>query len=115
MIQSIVQIVALREHRNDVLELLFMLNGATLATPGCLRCCIYQDLREQDSFAILQEWECENRLQQFVRSSDFSKVLALLDLAKEPPEVRFNTISATSGMEFIQQVKAVADSQQERE
>jgi quinol monooxygenase YgiN len=102
MIQCFFQVVVSPENRESALELVRFLSGPILGTPGCLRCKACQDLSDGNSIVLLQEWESDRERRQFMRSQDYRPVLALLDLSSKPPEIRFNTISGTGGIEIIQ-------------
>ena len=102
MMQSILRIMVSPEKRNATLELLKSINGPIQVKPGCISCRIYQDLEDKNCLAMMQEWESEAELHNFIRSGDYQKILALIDLSRETPEIQFNTVSNAGGIEFIE-------------
>jgi len=104
MMQSIIRIMVSPEKRNASLDLLKSIIGPIQVKPGCSNCRIYQDLEDKNCLVMMQEWESEAELHNFIRSGDYRKILALIDLSREPPEIQFNTVSNADGIEFIERV-----------
>lgn len=72
---------------------------------GCASCHFYQDTTSNGVFLLLQEWESRADLERHICSIEFHHILALVELASEPPEIRFNTISKEEGVETIKSVR----------
>jgi quinol monooxygenase YgiN len=47
-------------------------------------------------------WESEADLERHLRSPDYRQLLLVMELARVPPEVRFNRVSHSTGLETIQ-------------
>ena len=43
-----------------------------------------------------------------VQSEAFTSVLALIESVREPPEVQFDFVSTTRGLDYIEEVRAAA-------
>jgi quinol monooxygenase YgiN len=70
--------------------------------PGCLSSRIYMDTQE-DGFLMFEEiWRSEEDLECHLRSDDYRKVLLVLEMAAKQPEIRFDTISRSTGIETIE-------------
>jgi hypothetical protein len=50
-------------------------------------------------------WRNEEELEQHLRSEEYRKVLLLMEMALQPPEVRFNRVSSWSGIEIIEKAR----------
>lgn len=72
---------------------------------GGISCRLYQDLHEEGVLMLEQIWEDQSSLERHLRSDRFRTVLLVADMATEYPEVRFDVIESTSGMETIQRVR----------
>lgn len=105
MIVVILRLVVHPEQRDESLRVLRTLVGPTQVQPGCLSCCVCQDIDEPERLLILQEWTSWAVLAQHMRSDDYRKLLAVMDMAREPPNVAFHTIDRTTGMETIAAVR----------
>ena len=70
--------------------------------PGCLGCHVYMDAVEKNVVMFEQRWRSEDDLTRHLRSSDYQSVLILMETALAQPEVRFDAISHTTGLDTIQ-------------
>ena len=105
MIQATLRIVVNREKRGAALELMESLIGPMHLVPGCIGCRLYQDLEDENGLAIVQEFESETALHNFIRSNEYPKILTLMDLSSDPPEVLFDQISETEGIELVEDLR----------
>ena len=102
MIIATVRLVVSPEQRNDVLETGRLLLDRTRVQPGCMSCRFYQDIADPNALILLEEWRSQEDLNRHMLSEEYRSILALIDMASETPEIKFNTISHCSGMEVIQ-------------
>lgn len=72
---------------------------------GCIRYRMYQDLENENRFALEQELESETSLHQFIRSNAYFKILSLIELSSQPPEILFITTSKIGGIEIAEAVR----------
>jgi len=75
---------------------------------GCKNFQFFSDTTKKDSFLLLQEWESKLIFEKHIHSDEFRHVLTLIDLAKELPEISFNTISLQEGLDMIASLKIKA-------
>jgi hypothetical protein len=57
------------------------------------------------NFMLIEEWESRKSLQKHIRSDDFQTILDIIDLAKEPPEIKFNKVSLVRGFEMVKKLR----------
>ena len=93
------------ENQDDVLKTLRMVMGPTRAQLRCISCQLYQDVEDKNLVYLIQEWESQEALDDHIRSDHYRKVLAVMELASEPPEIRFITATHTAGMELIERLR----------
>jgi quinol monooxygenase YgiN len=105
MIQSILRIIVFPEKQKAALELLHSLIGPMHVMPGCIRYRIYQDLENENRLVMEQKWESEGALHRFIRSNTYLKILELIELSSQPPEIIFNTISNIGGIELVESLR----------
>ena len=75
--------------------------------PGCISCHIYEDLQEKNVFMLKEVWRSEEELDLHLRSDEYRTLLLILELALEQPEIRFDTISSSTGIETIEKARDV--------
>ena len=93
------------ERRDDVLKTLRMVMGPALAQLKCLSCYLYQDLENENLVSFVQEWESQEALDEYIRSDAYRRILAVMELASEPPEIKFITALRTEGLELIEEIR----------
>jgi quinol monooxygenase YgiN len=73
--------------------------------PGCLSCSVYQDTDNEHLVVFEEKWRSDEDLQRHLRSECYQKVLLVMEMAVRHPEVRFDTITDTSGVEIIKKAR----------
>ena len=91
--------------RGEVLEMVKALREPTRAEPGCVDCNVYQDLHDENLIVLEEVWESRADLDRHIRSHRYRHVLALMEMASTPPEIRFDTISHRAGIEVVRAVR----------
>ena len=76
-----------------------------LDEPGCVSCHIYGDLQEKNVLMLKEIWRSEEDLDHHLRSEEFRNLLLILEMALEQPEIRFDTISSSTGIETIEKAR----------
>jgi quinol monooxygenase YgiN len=102
MIVFTMRVTAPPEKRRDMLQALRSLLGPMSVLPGCLRRRLYQDADDENVLTWIEEWESREQLDRHVRSPGYRTLLSVMDLSAVQPEVRFNTVLETAGMELIE-------------
>ena len=51
--------------------------------------------------ALIQEWASSADLERYLRSENFRKLVAAMELASERPEIWFDTIETREGLERL--------------
>jgi quinol monooxygenase YgiN len=105
MIQSTVRMVMPRQKRREALEILRSTSERVSVDPGCLSCRVYQDARETDVIMFEERWRSKEDLDQHLRSDDYRNVLLVAEMAIEAPEIRFEEIESSRGIEIIEEAR----------
>ena len=91
--------------RAEIVKLIRPLIGPNEAKSGCLLFRLYSETDDDDAILLLQEWQSQEDLDQFIRSQDFKRVLATMDLANQAPEFSVKTVSSEAGMELVEKLR----------
>jgi quinol monooxygenase YgiN len=90
------------KRRSDLLETIRGMLEPARVERGCLSYRLYEDVEDRNTFVLLEEWATQKDLESHIRTDNQRRLLALMDLLSEQqPELRFNTVSHTAGMELI--------------
>jgi quinol monooxygenase YgiN len=90
--------------RTDLAETIRGMLEPTRVERGCISYCLYEDIENKNTFALVEEWKTRDDLEKHVRTDNYRRLLALMDLLSEPPQLQFNTVSQTAGMELLSTV-----------
>jgi len=74
---------------------------------GCLSCNIYRDLHDGRVLVLEEVWKTEEGLDLHLRSEEYRNLLLVLEMALKQPEIRFDTVSSTTGIETIERARGL--------
>ncbi|MFO7902666.1 MAG: putative quinol monooxygenase [Planctomycetota bacterium] len=114
MIHASLRVVVPTEKRPEAARLVRSLLGPTSAEPGCIHCGSYTDFQNESVLCYVEDWETEEDLRRHIRSRDYRKFLALMDLSSEPPDLKFQRVSETLGIEYLARVRLETKHEQKR-
>ena len=89
------------ERETEALEILSSMTEQIKVEPGCIDCRLYRGIQSPHAILFEQSWDREEDVLKHLNSDRFTKVLLVLEMAMETPEVRFDCIHRSHGMEFI--------------
>jgi len=104
MILAILRMNVRPEKRSDFLETMLGMLEPVRVEKGCLSYRFYEDAEDLNTFALVEEWKTQNDLERHICTDNQHRLMVLMDLLSEKPELRFNTVSHTVGMELIEDV-----------
>ena len=105
MVRSTIRMLIPPEKQDEALEIL----GSTIEQiqfePGCVSCRIYRGVEDACAIMLEELWMSADDVQHHLRSEKYYKILLVIEMAAEPPEIRFDTIAHSSGVETIEQAR----------
>ena len=104
MILVTLKMIVQPERRSDLLETMRGMLEPARVERGCLSYRLYEDVENRNAFVLLEEWATQEDLERHISKDNERRLLALMDLLSEQPELRFNTVSHTAGMDLIEDV-----------
>ena len=105
MILSTVRMVIPPQKRGEAVGILNAMVERTRAQSGCLSCRIYHDEQVEAVFLVEELWKSQEDLDRHLRSEDYRHVLFVAEMAVEPPEIKFQTISQSAGVEIVERAR----------
>jgi quinol monooxygenase YgiN len=109
MVRSIIRMLIPLEKQSDALDILGSMIEQTQFEVGCLSCRLYRDVEDARAVMFEELWLSEEDVQRHLRSDNYRKVLLVVEMAVEPPEIRFDNIAHSSGVETIEQARIKSD------
>jgi quinol monooxygenase YgiN len=101
MILSLIRINPHTRTRREILDILRNAEFLTRTKTGCLESSVYVKKFEEEVILYLESWQSREDFERHVRSSQYDRILAALDLARDPPEIKFIENDGLGGMEVI--------------
>ena len=109
MIVGTLRLLPAPNRRAAVLDIFRSIQGPVLARAGCTECRIYEEQGPEQALVLVETWDDQGALEEHLRSDIYRRILGAIELSTEPPEVRFDTVSATEGMELIERLRSRPD------
>jgi quinol monooxygenase YgiN len=105
MIRSTIRMLIPLEKQSEAREILGSLTEQTQFEPGCVSCRLYRS--EEDAGIIMLEelWLEDKDMNRHLRSDKYRIILLVIEMAAEPPEIRFDIIAHSSGVETIEKAR----------
>lgn len=107
MILANVRIQPDDNHRPEVLELLYSIQGPVQASPGCSSYRVSEESRGDHAVLLSESWESDEGFREHVRSGFFDRILAALELSSVSPEVCINQVSGSEGLELVYRLRGI--------
>jgi len=106
MVRTTIRMLIPLEKQSEALEILGSTIEQTQFEPGCVSCRIYRGVEDVRAVMLEELWMNDEDVQHHLRSDKYRKILLVIEMASEPPEIRFDTIAQTSGVETIEQARS---------
>ena len=94
------------QKRGEALKILKSMVARNKAQPNCVFCRICEDALEDNVLQFEEMWRSEEELERHLRSDQYHKVLLVMEMALKHPEVWFNTVTTSTGMETIEKARS---------
>jgi quinol monooxygenase YgiN len=105
MILATVRMTIPSQMRDEALKIVRSVAEQCRDYPGCLRAHIYGDLQEKNVLMLEEVWRAEEDLDLHIRSEEYRNLLLVLEMGVKQPEIRFDTISTSTGIETIEKAR----------
>ncbi|MBP7866874.1 MAG: antibiotic biosynthesis monooxygenase [Acidobacteria bacterium] len=110
MILASIRMTIPPEKNGEVMKILGWVVELCRDDPNCLKCNLLGDLRERNVLVLEQVWRAQESLDLHLRSEEYRNLLMILELSLEKPEIRFDTISDSTGIETIERARSAGKS-----
>jgi quinol monooxygenase YgiN len=94
--------------RGEALKILKSMVARNQAQPDCVFSRICEDVLEDNVLQFEEMWRSEEEFERHLRSDKYQKVLLVLEMALKQPEIRFDIISSSTGIETIEKARSDA-------
>jgi quinol monooxygenase YgiN len=105
MVIAVLEMTMPEGHELDTLRALRGFWDATCALPGCRGGGVYQEAGSPGTALYVEIWQEVAQLENHVRSRGYDRLLAIMETAASCPELRFNLVAETRGLEWVEQLR----------
>ena len=106
MIRSTIRMLIPPEKQTEVLEILGSMTEQIQFESGCISSRLYRGVEDVRAILLEELWSSDEDVKRHLRSDKYRKVLLVMEMAAEPPEIRFDTIIHSSGVETIEHARS---------
>lgn len=106
MVDATIKLKVSKEKRKEVLQAFMEILEPIRREQGCISCHCYVDVESENSFFFREEWRSSEDLDVHLRSVHFGILIGAMKLLSKDPDIRFNTVSSTAGVEAIEAARA---------
>ena len=105
MIIFILKLKVSPSDRKNVISIFNTIAGSTSVKPGCKMVTLQSNVDNDDDLILIEEWDSVDEIEQHISSNEFRKIMAIMDMAIEQPEIFFHTVSTTMGFELVEKIR----------
>jgi quinol monooxygenase YgiN len=102
MLIAVAKMVFPSQAREEAVRILRPVLGPTQYAAGCISCGLYEEVANQNVIVLFQEWASQEDLEKYLRSDEYKRILAAMDMGSLPPEVKFIHVAHTAGLEMVE-------------
>ena len=101
-IHSTIRMLIPLSKQKEALEILQAVRVQTQFDPNCISTHLYQGVDDVRAVMIEERWVSDEYIMQHLRSEVYRKILLVMEMSEEPPEIIFDVISKSTGIEKIE-------------
>jgi quinol monooxygenase YgiN len=105
MITFTLRVVVPTAKRRELAKSVGALLARTRVQPGCMGARLYADTEDPNAFALIEAWESRPELDRYLASDVYKTIIAVMESSTAPPEVRFDSVQCSAGMEVFAQAR----------
>ena len=102
MIHSTIRMLIPLNKQREAVDILRSVCAHVQFEPSCISSRIYRGMDDERAIMIEELWTNNDDVLHHLQSEEYRRVLLVVEMAEEPPEIRFDEISRTSGLETIE-------------
>jgi quinol monooxygenase YgiN len=106
MILSTIRMTIRPQKRAEAIKILKSMADQCRDDLACLSCHIYADLQEKNVLMFKEIWMADEAMDLHIRSDEYRDLLLVLEMSLKQPEIRFDSISQSTGMETLPKTRS---------
>ena len=104
-VRSTIRMLIPLDKQSEALQILGRVSDQVRFEPRCLSSRLYRGVDEVRAIMLEELWETDREFLQHLRSDTYRRILLVIEMAEEPPDIRFDFIADSGGVEVIEQAR----------
>jgi len=104
LVRSTIRMLIPLDKQSEALDILGSVRAQAQFEHGCISYRLYRGADESRAIMVDELWASHEEVVRHLKSDVYRRVLLVIEMSEEPPEIRFDEILRTSGMEAIEKV-----------
>ena len=104
-IRSTIRMLIPLKRQSEAIQILDSVREQIQFDPSCLSSRLYRCVDEIRAIMVEELWENGEEIRRHLRSDVYRRVLLVIEMAEEQPEIRFDAILSTTGFETIENAR----------
>lgn len=106
-VRSSIRMLIPLDKQKEALEILEAACARIEFNANCICTHLYRGVDDLRAITIEERWASDEDLMQHLRSEVFRRILLVIEMSDEPPEIVFDVISKSTGIEKIEEAQAL--------
>jgi quinol monooxygenase YgiN len=108
IVRSSIRMLIPVNKQSEALEILEAVHARVQSNPNCISTHLYRGVDDVRAITVEERWASDEDLTQHLRSEVYQTILLVIEMSEEPPEIFFDAISKSAGIEKIMEAKALS-------
>jgi len=96
---------AFPEKQEEIMQTLLAMIETMRQVKGCRSYQVFRNIKNENNFSSLNEWATRGDLDKYLGSDNFSVILGMKSLLRNPLQIKILTVSHTEGNDFIKTLR----------
>lgn len=104
-IQSTIRMLIPLNKQSEALDILGSVSAQVQFEPNCIFSRLYRGVDDVRAIMIEERWATDEHFNQHLQSDAYRRILLVVEMAEERPEIRFDVIARSGGFEMIEKAR----------
>mgnify|MGYP001819635596 CR=1 FL=1 len=104
-VRSSIRMLIPLDKQSEAIDILGSVSAQVQFDPSCISSRIYRGVDEVRAIMVEELWQNREGIMNHLQSAAYRRVLLVIEMSEEPPEIRFDTITDSSGVETIENAR----------
>ena len=104
-VRSSIRMLIPLDKQSEAIDILGSVSAQVQFDPSCISSRIYRGVDEVRAIMVEELWSNVEDIMRHLNSDVYRRVLLVIEMAEESPEIRFDIIAGTSGVETIEMAR----------